>query len=147
MRASFLELKKVVGKLMTDAISDTLTQIRNAQAVGHPFVSIPFSKLRFSLVNILAEEKFIKNVSKKESDSRQQIEITLLYKDSRNMIPKIKGLKRISKPGKREYIGSKKIRSVLGGRGINIISTSKGLITGKKAKKQNIGGELLCKIW
>ncbi len=132
---------------MNDAISDTLTQIRNAQAVGHSLVTVPFSKLRFSLVKILTEEKFVKNVSKKEKDLTPQIEITLLYKDSKNMIPRISGLKRISKPGKREYVGSKEIRSVLGGRGINIISTSKGLITGKKAKRQNIGGELLCKIW
>lgn len=132
---------------MTDPISDMLTRIRNAQAVGHATVSFPFSKMKFSLTEILAKEGFIKKAEKKGRGIKRKIEIELMYEDKKNTIPKINQLKRISKPGKREYIRAKDIRLVLGGRGISIISTSKGLLTGKEAKKKGLGGEVLCEIW
>ena len=132
---------------MVDPISDLLTRIRNAQAIGHTTVDLPFSKIKFSLAEILAKEGLIKKISKKGRGIKRKIEIELLYEDKKNTIPKINQLKRISKPGKREYIKAKDIRPVLTGRGINIISTSKGLMTGKEAKKKELGGEILCEIW
>ena len=132
---------------MVDPISDMLTQIRNAQAIGHTTVDLPFSKIKFSLAEILAKESLIKKISKKGRGIKRKLEIELLYEDKKNAIPKINQLKRISKPGKREYIKAKDIHPVLAGRGINIISTSKGLMTGKEAKKKELGGELLCEIW
>lgn len=130
-----------------DTIADMLNRIRNAQAVGHNTVIIPFSRVKFSLAEILAKEGFIKGVSKKGRGENRAMEIELIYEDKRNAIPKIKQLTRISKQGKREYTRSKNIRWVLGGRGINIVSTSRGLMTGKEAKKKNLGGEMLCEIW
>lgn len=132
---------------MVDPISDMLTQIRNAQAIGHTTVDLPFSKIKFSLAEILAKEGLIKKISKKGRGIKRKLEIELLYEDKKNAIPKINQLKRISKPGKREYIKAKDIHPVLAGRGINIISTSKGLMTGKEAKKKELGGEVLCEIW
>ena len=132
---------------MVDPISDMLTRIRNAQAIGRPTVDIPFSKIKFSLAEILTKEGFTKKVEKKGRGIKKKIEIELLYEDKKNTIPKIGQLKRISKPGKREYIKTKDIRPILGGRGINIISTSKELMTGKEAKKKGFGGEILCEIW
>lgn len=132
---------------MTDPISGMLTSIRNAQAVGHATIDIPFSKIKLSLAEILAKEGFIKNIEKKGRGTKRRIEIGLAYQDKKNAVPKISQLKRISKPGKREYVRAKNIRSVLRGRGINIISTSKGLMTGKEAKKKGLGGEVLCEIW
>ncbi len=132
---------------MTDPISDILTRIRNAQAVGHSTVEVSFSKIKFSLTKILAKEGFLNNVDKSGKGNKRLIIIELLYEDDKNNIPKIIHLKRISKPGKREYIKSKDIRPVLGGRGINVISTSEGLMTGAEAKKKGLGGEILCEVW
>ncbi len=130
-----------------DAISDMLTRIRNAQAVGHSTVELPFSKMKFSLGKILVKQGFLKKISKKGRGINKQIEITILYKDNKNTLPVIGHIKRVSKPGKREYIKAKEIKSVLGGRGSIIISTSQGLMTGKEAKKKGFGGEVLCEIW
>jgi len=130
-----------------DPISDMLTRIRNAQAVGHSTVAFSFSKIKFSLAEILKKEGFVKSVSKKGRGTRRKIEIELLYEDEKNTVPKIKQLKRISKPGKREYVRTKDIRPVLGGRGISIISTSQGLMTGKEAREKGLGGEILCEVW
>lgn len=132
---------------MVDPISDILTCIRNALAVGHSTADVPFSKIKFSLAEILAKQGFIKSVTKKGRGIKRKIEIELKYKDEKNTIPQISQLKRISKPGKREYTRAKDIRSVLGGRGISIISTSQGLMTGKEARKKGLGGEILCEIW
>lgn len=132
---------------MTDPIADMLTRIRNAQAVGHATVDLPFSKIKLSLAEILAKEGFIKKAEKKGRGMKRKIEIELAYQDKKNTIPKISKIERISKPGKQEYIKTKDIHAVLGGRGINIISTSKGLMTGKEAKKKGLGGEILCEVW
>jgi len=127
-----------------DPISDMLTAIRNAQAVRHPTVSVPFSNLKYEIAEILEKEGFIKKVEKKGKKVIKTIEITLKYE---NKIPAISGLKRISKSGQRIYITSREIKKVRGGYGIAIISTSKGLMTNKEAKKQKLGGEVICEIW
>ena len=132
---------------MTDPISDMLTRIRNVQAVGRSTVDIPFSKIKFSLAEILVREGLVKSAEKKGRGAARRLEIELIYEDKKNTIPKISQLKRVSKPGKREYVRAKDIRLAFGGkRGIIIISTSKGLMTGREAKKKGLGGEILCEI-
>ena len=142
---------------MTDPITDMLNRIRNAQAVGHPIVDVPFSNLKYEITKILEKQGFIKKVEKKGRKIKRDIEITLKYLPSQilpsktwegeNRTPAISGLKRISKTGQRIYTPAKKIKKVRGGYGIAIISTSKGLMTDKEARKQKLGGEVICEIW
>jgi len=127
-----------------DPISDMLTSIRNALVVKSPRVKIPFSNLKYGIAKILEKEGFIEKVEKKGKRMRRFIEITLKYTDN---LPAISGLKRISKPGQRIYSHWKKIKRVKGGYGIAIISTSKGLMTDKEARRQKLGGEIICEIW
>ena len=129
---------------MTDPITDILNRIRNAQAVLHSKVEMPFSNLKYEIVKILEKNKLVEKVEKKGKKTKKIIEITLKYKEK---TPVISGLKRISKPGQRIYKNTKEIRRVKGGYGIAIISTSRGLMTNKEARKQKIGGEVLCEIW
>ena len=126
---------------MTDPITDMLNRIRNAQAVSHKTVSIPFSNLKYEIAQILEKQGFVEKVEKKGRNPKRSIEITLKYPVT------ISGLKRISKPGQRIYAGFKGIRSSKGGYGILIISTPKGLMTDKEAKKNKLGGEVICEIW
>lgn len=156
---------------MVDPIADLLNRIKNAQAVNLSTVEVPFSKLKFEIVKILEREGFVEKAEKKrkkikkgESKPKPFIEILLKYEDKtpaksarsdsetrREVRPKgrpaISGLKKISKPGQRIYLPWKKIKRVKGGYGIAIISTSKGLMTDKEARKQKIGGEVICEIW
>jgi len=127
-----------------DPISDMLTIIRNALAVKKDTVSIPFSNLKYEIAKILEKRDLVEKVEKKGKKVRKNIEITLKYQDG---IPLISGLKRISKPGQRIYLDSRKIKKVKGGYGIAIISTSRGLMTNEEAKRQKVGGEILCEIW
>lgn len=127
-----------------DPIADMLTSIRNAQAVLKETVKIPFSKLKFEIAKILEKNAFVEKVEKKGRGIKRIIEIKLKYEDKK---PVISGLKRISKPGQRIYFRAKKIRPVRSGYGISIISTSKGLLTDKEVRKQNIGGEVICEVW
>lgn len=127
-----------------DPISDMLTQIRNAQAVGHPTVEVPFSNLKYEIAKILERNGFVEKVEKEGKKVKRTISLCLKYE---NKIPKIAGLKRISKPGQRIYLKTEKIKPVKSGYGIAIISTSKGLMTNKEARKQKIGGEIICEIW
>jgi small subunit ribosomal protein S8 len=136
-------LKKAAGNIM-DPISDMLTRIKNAQAVGHPTVEIPFSNFKYELAKILAKNGFIEAVEKKGRKTKKYFEITLKYKEG---MPVISGLKKISKPGQRIYTNFQKIKKVKGGYGVAIISTPKGLMTDKEAKKQKIGGEIICEVW
>ncbi len=129
---------------MTDTIADMLTQIRNAQAVDKETVSIPFSNLKYEIAEILEKGGFVEKVKKRGRKERKKIEITLKYE---NEIPAISNLKVVSRPGQRIYKGYKEIGRVKGGYGIVIISTSKGLMTDKEARKQKIGGEVICEIW
>jgi len=130
---------------MTDPITDMLNRIRNAQAVGHPIVNIPFSKFKYEIAKILEEKEFIERVVIRGRKSRKTIRITLKYDENKR--PMISGLKRISKPGQRIYQGYRKIRRVKGGHGIAIISTPKGLMTDQEARKSKLGGEILCEVW
>ncbi len=127
-----------------DPIADMLTSIRNAQAVLKETVKIPFSKFKLELAKVLEKNGFVKKVEKKGRGIKRVIEIKLKYEDK---TPVISGLKKISKPGQRIYAGAKEIKPVRSGYGISIISTSKGLMTDKEVRKQNIGGEVICQVW
>jgi len=127
-----------------DPIADMLTSIRNAQAVLKETVSFPYSEIKFEIAKILKQENFIEEIEKKGRKHKKLITIKLKYEDNE---PVISGLKRVSKPGQRIYTGAGKIKKVKAGYGILIISTSKGLMTGKEVKKKNLGGEILCEIW
>jgi small subunit ribosomal protein S8 len=130
---------------MTDPIADMLTRIRNAIAANHTRVDIPGSKLKLEIARILKEEGYINNFVTKGEGAKYIIRIFLRY-DAKG-ISSITHLSRISRPGRRVYVGAKEIPRVLGGYGINIISTSRGLMSGKKARQENIGGELLAQIY
>jgi small subunit ribosomal protein S8 len=129
---------------MTDPISDMLNRIRNAQAVLKTQLDFPFSNFKYEIAKILEKEGFIEKIEKKGKKTKRTIEIILKYDDKK---PAISGLKRISKLGQRIYSPSKKIKKIRGGYGILIISTSKGLMTNKEAKRQKLGGEIICEIW
>ena len=130
---------------MTDPIADMLTRIRNANQVSHQTASMPSSKLKVQLAKLLKEEGFITDYSVKEEGKFKVLEITLKY-DAKNK-PIITKLERISKPGLRNYSKAKDLPKVLGGMGIAIVSTSKGLLTDRKARKENIDGEVLCYVY
>ena len=127
-----------------DPVSDMLTSIRNALAVKHSTVVIPFSNFKYGIAKIFEKEGFIEKIEKKGRKSKRLIEITLKYSDD---TPAISGLKRISKPGQRIYSNWKKIKRVKGGYGMAVISTSKGLMTNKEARKNKLGGEIICEAW
>lgn len=127
-----------------DPITDMLNQIRNAQAVSKPRVILPFSNFKHEIAKILEKEKFIKGSEKKGKKTKKILEIILKYD---NKTPAISGLRKISKPGQRIYAPVREIRRVRDGYGIAIISTSKGLMTNKEARKQKLGGEIICEIW
>lgn len=129
---------------MSDPISDMLTRIRNAQAVSKPDISLPFSSLKYSIAKILEKEGLIESTEKKGRGPKKKINIVLKYNEEG---PVISGLKRVSKPGQRLYYSSKDIRPVRGGFGIAIVSTPKGLMTDRDARKKNIGGEIICEVW
>ena len=130
---------------MTDPIADMLTRIRNANMVSHESVEIPSSKLKVELAKLLKEEGFITDYEVKEVGKFKILSITLKY--DMNKKPVITKLERISKPGLRNYCKAKNLPKVLGGMGIAIVSTSKGLLTDRKARKENIGGEVLCYVY
>jgi len=127
-----------------DPISDMLTSIRNALAVSKETIDVPFSNFKFEILKILEKKGFINLVANKRKNKKKVLEIVLKYKDG---MPAISGLKRISKPGQRIYKSYKEIKPVKSGYGIAIISTSKGLMTDKEARKQKVGGEVICEIW
>ena len=129
----------------TDPIADMLTRIRNANMVSHPSVKVPASKLKVELAKLLKEEGFITDYSVEEEGKFKVININLKY-DFQNK-PVITNLQRVSRPGLRNYCKAKNLPKVMGGLGIAIVSTSKGLLADRKAKAQNIGGEVLCYVW
>lgn len=132
---------------MVDPISDMLTRVRNAQAVGHKTVSFPFSKIKFELANVFSKQGFLGSVSKKGKGTKRIIEVDLKYKNEKATIPAIQEIKRISKPGQRIYLKKDELGKFLRERGIIILSTSQGLMTGQEAKKKGLGGEILCRVW
>ena len=128
----------------TDPIADMLTRIRNANQQKHETVSIPYSNLKNDLANILKNEGFVTDFVVNEEGNHKNIVITLKYKGNERVIT---GLKRISKPGLRQYAKVNEIPKVLNGLGIVVLSTSQGLMTDKEARAKNIGGEVLAYIW
>lgn len=130
---------------MTDPIADYLTRIRNAIRAKHRKVDIPASNLKREMTRILLEQKYISNFINIEDGKQGIIRIYLKYDGKQNSV--ITGLKRISKPGRRSYVGVHEIPRVLNNLGIAIISTSKGVMTNKEAKKLGVGGEVLCYVW
>jgi small subunit ribosomal protein S8 len=130
---------------MADKIADMLTQIRNAQILSHPRIEIPFSNLKYEIVKMLQREGFVEDIKKKGKEPDKIILIELKY--SADGVPAISGLSRISKSSRKVYKPAKKIDRVRGEYGIYIVSTSKGLKTDKEARKENLGGEIICEIW
>ena len=131
---------------MSDPIADMLTRIRNANTAKHDTVEIPASKMKVAIAEILLKEGFIKAFDIKEEGAYNNIVITLKYgQDKSEKI--ITGLKRISKPGLRVYANSEELPKVLGGLGVAIISTNKGIVTDKEARAMNVGGEVLAFVW
>ena len=128
---------------MTDPISDMLTRIRNASRALQPTVAVPHSRIKESLANILKQEGYVANVTV-EAGVPKTIKLKLKYQGKKSVI---EGLRRISKPGLRHYVGATESPRVLGGLGVAVISTSEGVMTDVQARKKNLGGELLCHIW
>ena len=130
---------------MTDPIADMLARIRNAVSAKHSRVDVPASKLKLEIARILKEEGYINNFVLKGEGAKRMVRIFLRY-DARGT-SSITYLQRVSRPGRRVYVGSHQIPRVLGGYGINIVSTSRGLMSGKTARKENIGGEVLAEVY
>lgn len=130
---------------MTDPIADMLTRMRNAINAKHSRVDIPASKLKLELARILKEEGYINNFVIKGEGVRRTLRIFLRY-DARGT-SSISHLGRVSRPGRRVYMGSERIPKVLGGYGVNIVSTSRGLMSGKRARRENVGGEVLAEVY
>lgn len=129
---------------MIDPITDMLNQIRNADAVKKPEVSVPFSNLKYEIAKVLVQEGMIGEAKKATKGKNKIMKITLKYD---NGVSAISGLRRISKPGQRIYGKWSEIKRVRGGYGISVVSTPKGLMTNKEARKQKLGGEVLLEIW
>lgn len=130
---------------ITDAIADMLTRIRNAGSAKHESVDIPASNLKRSIANILLEEGYIKSFEEINDGKQGVIRVSLKYTGNKQNV--ITGIKRISKPGLRVYAGKEELPKVLGGLGVAIISTSKGIMTDRKARTEGVGGEVLAFVW
>lgn len=130
---------------MTDPIADLLTRIRNALIARHDRVDVPASKIKVAIVRILKDEGFIKNFKVSKDNKQGMIRVFLKYSEKNT--PVINGLARVSKPGRRVYQKSTEIEPVLSGLGVGIVSTSTGVMTDKEARRQNVGGEMICQIW
>ena len=131
--------------MMTDPIADMLTRIRNAVRVERPTVDLPMSKVKRGLAEVLKREGYIWDWEEVEDKPSNQIRIYLKYGPNGERV--IRHVRRISKPGRRVYSGSTKLRPVLGGLGISILSTSRGVISDREARQRNLGGEVLCEVW
>jgi len=131
--------------MMTDPIADMLSRIRNANSARHKSVDIPCSNIKKEIAQILLDEGYIKGFDVVEDDKQGMIKVDLRYSEDGEKV--ISGLKRISKPGLRVYVKCEDVPKVLGGLGIAIISTSKGIITDKKARQEKVGGEVICYVW
>ena len=130
---------------VTDPVADMLTRIRNDQNMRHESLVMPVSKMKVSIARILKAEGFIRDYDMLRGQPQPVLRVHLAYRKGRQ--PAISGLKRVSKPGLRVYVGKGEIPRVYGGLGIAILSTSQGLMTGRDAWRQGIGGELLCHVW
>ncbi len=131
--------------MLSDPIADMLTRVRNALSARHPKVDVPASKLKTELARILKDEGYIINFKLTEEGARKFIRLYLKYTPGNQ--PVISHIERVSRPGCRVYVGSQEIQRVLGGLGINILTTPRGVMTGSSARKEGVGGEILCQIW
>ena len=129
----------------SDPVADMLTRIRNAALARHPKVDVPASKLKMEIARIMKDEGFIMNFKLAEDGAKKSIRIYLKYTPGN--VPVISRIERVSRPGCRVYVGCKEVPRVLGGLGINILTTPRGVMTGSAARKENVGGEVLCQIW
>jgi small subunit ribosomal protein S8 len=135
---------------MLDPISDMLTRIRNAQRAGHSNVVFPVSKFKKAIAEVLLERDFIDGIKVIKGKSFDSVSISLKYNkedDSNKLVPAISQIKRVSKEGQRIYVDKESTRKVKNGYGVAVVSTSKGVMSGEKARKEGIGGELICEIW
>lgn len=130
--------------MVNDSIGDMLVQIKNAYMAGKPVVVLPHAKLKEAVARILMEEGYLSSVAASGEGVKKMLELTLRYHGA---TPALTDLKRKSKPGLRVYVGAHAIPTVVGGMGVAILSTPQGIMTGKQAKKNHIGGELLCEVW
>jgi small subunit ribosomal protein S8 len=130
---------------MSDPVADYLTRIRNAQSANKPWVDIPASNLKKRISYVLKEEHFVRDFILIKDDKQDVLRIFLSYDFDKN--PVIHGIERVSKPGCRNYVSAEKLPRVLNGMGIAILTTSKGVISNKKAKTLKVGGEILCQVW
>lgn len=132
---------------LTDPIADMLTRIRNAAMVKHRQVAMPTSKMREAIAGILKEEGFIEGYEVIPAKPQSTLRLSLKFTSGRNSVSVITGLKRVSKPGQRVYLGHDELPWVRSGLGTAIVSTSKGLVTGRQARRLGVGGEVLCYVW
>ena len=131
--------------MTSDPIADMLTRVRNAIGARHQKVDIPASKLKLELARILKEEGYVSNFKTTEEEGRKVLRVYLKYSDGNEAA--ISDIKRVSRPGCRVYVGHHEIPRVMGGLGINILTTPKGVMTGRQARKEGLGGEVLCQVW
>jgi small subunit ribosomal protein S8 len=129
----------------SDPIADMLTRVRNALQARHAKVDVPASRLKLDIARILKDEGYITNFKIAEDGPKKSIRIYLKYTNGN--VPVISRIERVSRPGCRVYVGSQEVPRVLGGLGINILTTPRGVMTGATARKENVGGEVLCQIW
>ncbi len=132
---------------VTDPVADMLTRIRNAIHAGHPRVEIPASKMKISIASVLEEEGFIRSYEVRERVGRagRDLDLELLYDEEGSSV--VSGLKRVSRPGLRVYVQKREIPRPYGGLGVAILTTPRGVMTGAKARRENVGGEVLCFVW
>lgn len=131
--------------MLTDPIADMLTRIRNAVRARHPIVEMPSSRLKVAIAQVLREEGFIKGFDVVGAGPKKKLRIMLAYSPSKE--PRILGLRRISKPGLRRYVKHREIPRVYGGAGVALLSTPRGVMTGERARREGVGGELLAYVW
>jgi small subunit ribosomal protein S8 len=131
--------------MTTDPIADMLTRIRNAVRAKHPRLDLPSSKLKIEIARILKEEGYLASFKVVDEKGKKMLRVFLRYTPDRRGV--ITDLRRVSRPGSRRYVGKTGIRAVVGGMGISILSTPRGLMTGQAARKEGVGGELLCEVW
>ncbi|MFZ2153870.1 MAG: 30S ribosomal protein S8 [Candidatus Moraniibacteriota bacterium] len=135
---------------MLDPISEMLTRIRNAQMAGHSEVVFSSSKLKKAIASVLLKSEFVKQVTELKDGKFDVIKVDLKYyskEGTKDVVPAIRSIKRVSKEGQRIYVSKEDIRRVKNGMGIAILSTSKGVVTGEEARKNGVGGELICEVW
>jgi len=131
--------------MITDPIADMLTRIRNGQQARFSQVDIPSSRLKVNIAKILKDEGFIKNLDIQPDNRQGILRVYLRYDDEAN--PLINGIRRVSKPSRRVYVRAREIPPVMSGLGVSILSTSRGLMTDRQARRENVGGEILCSVW